>query len=337
MVRVRAFLFASIALQTFMICPMAPAADNGLPRDAMARAADSLGRDDLLTLGQARDYMLTLINRDRASILLKSVVLDDLATKAAQLHSDDMAENSYLSHFDRDGGNPIRRYTAIGGTGYVMENVHFDLTGDMNISEPPVDMQLTDAPAFTKRQLENMEAKFFNETPPHDGHRKNILGPHHTAVGIGLSVAARSGRGTRMTCVQDFLDDYGEFSAIPKTAVPGEQFILQGKLNEGLKLVNIDVLYEELPKPMTVEQLNHTSAWGPPNDRIVTFFPPPYKSPATVSVSEVGNNSEFAVTISTKNWAPGLYYLVVWITKNDPNDAFIASLRTLVLSRPQRD
>jgi len=36
-------------------------------------------------------------------------------------------------------------------------------------------------------QIEHTESMFFNEVPPNDGHRKNILKPWHTKVGIGIA------------------------------------------------------------------------------------------------------------------------------------------------------
>ena len=47
------------------------------------------------------------------------------------------------------------------------------------------------------KQIERAESLFFDEVPPNDGHRKNILKPHHTKVGIGVAQSDRDGDGAR--------------------------------------------------------------------------------------------------------------------------------------------
>src|SRR5436309_1381667 len=56
--------------------------------------------DDALTLDQARQYMLELINRDRAAKRLVPVMLDPVATSAGQKHAEEMAAYKYLAHWN---------------------------------------------------------------------------------------------------------------------------------------------------------------------------------------------------------------------------------------------
>src|SRR5436853_6589737 len=57
----------------------------------------------LLTLVEARAYMLDLINHDRATKGLSPVVLDPVATEAAQRHAEEMVRYRFLAHYNRAG------------------------------------------------------------------------------------------------------------------------------------------------------------------------------------------------------------------------------------------
>ena len=63
----------------------------------------------------------------------------------------------------------------------------------------------------TSRQAEDM---FFHETPPHDGHRKNILKPWHKTVGIGVAQPVATPTEIPVPCfAQEFVDPYGTYAA----------------------------------------------------------------------------------------------------------------------------
>ena len=133
-----------------------------------------------LTIAQARKYMLDLVNRDRASMGLGPVALEDgAAQRAGQAHAEDMAKNGYLGHWGSDGSVPEQRYTEAGGSDMVMENASCFTDEHAR--------KLDHAPLIDPKNIEEAEDMFFHETPPHDGHRKNILKPWHKTVGIGIA------------------------------------------------------------------------------------------------------------------------------------------------------
>jgi uncharacterized protein YkwD len=86
-----------------------------------------------------------------------------LLTQAALNHSKDMAAKNYFAHQGLDGSSPGDRIAA---TGYKA------LTWAENISHWP------SAP-------EGMVDQFYNEKPPNDGHRRNILSCQLTQLGLG--------------------------------------------------------------------------------------------------------------------------------------------------------
>ncbi len=285
-----------------------------------------------LTVEQAREYLLSLINKDRASLNLKPVVLDEAGTRAAQSHSDDMATKGYLSHWNFEGKDPFQRYTESGGKDWDMENVYFDAVNESSGTGALVEIPLVTGPIFHRPEIEKMETSFFGEKPPYDGHRKNIIDPDHTGVGIGLSAASKLGVGMRMACDQEFINKYGEYADIPQSIKTGDRFTISGKLVKGFKLFNVDILRGELPQPMDLQSLSRQRAYGPPEDRIVTYFPAPLPSPAPLMTKETDSGLEFSVEAATDTWRPGIYLVSIWITHEDkPKEPFLASGRIVVI------
>ena len=183
---------------------------------------------EILDQNDARQYMLKLINRDRASVSAPPVVRDDIATQAGQLHSDEMAINGYLSHWTLDGRKPDQRYNDAGGKDAVAENAFVTLEGSAAENVVPNQLRLHPAEVFHRYELDQMESSFFNETPPNDGHRQNIINPYHTSMGIGLSFASNFGMGVKTACAQEFVNHYGEYADIPKAVALGKKFTIQG-------------------------------------------------------------------------------------------------------------
>lgn len=269
---------------------------------------------DELSLSEARQYMLTLINRDRKSQGLKEVTYDDVAEKAGTEHSNEMAKLGYLSHWDMSGRKPDQRYNMAGGSGFVMENTHIQFSGFAGgnvrgTSEFKIDPDAKVA----KRTIEEIEQEFFGEQPPNDGHRKNILDPDHTRVGIGLSYAV-NGDSYRLACTQEFIHSYGNVDVEPQTITIGETFLVKGNLDPGLQLQSLDLFRDDLPKPMTLQDLDATHSYGPPTTRVFTHFAGSGVSRDVLTVKDVDGRQAFECKFPTEKnlWKPGLYYVYVW-------------------------
>lgn len=290
-----------------------------LAQQSVATGNAESSRDEL-SIAQAKKYMLSLINRDRKSQGLKEVDYDETAEKAGDLHSSEMARLGYLSHWDTAGRKPDQRYCSVGGTGFVLENSHIEFAG-FSDEQPPKNAEFKIDPTATlsRKTIEDIESGFFNEQPPNDGHRRNILDPDHTSVGIGLSVA-KYGDNSRVTCAQEFIHSYGNVEAMPVSVNAGESFVVKGSLDPGLRLSSLDLFWEELPQPMTLKQLDETHSYGPPMMRVQTYFP---GAPGAdnLSVNDNGGKLEFSCRFDTQKtvWKPGLYYVYVWARTPDQN------------------
>ena len=99
-------------------------------------------------LEEARRHVVALVNRDRAAAGLSPVRLDDVATRAGQRHTDDMASRGFTAHLGSDGSVPEQRYTEAGGRQMVMENVGCFADGEAR----PLDRE----PRFTAEGLERI-------------------------------------------------------------------------------------------------------------------------------------------------------------------------------------
>ncbi|HEY9786475.1 MAG TPA: CAP domain-containing protein [Candidatus Obscuribacterales bacterium] len=295
----------------------------------------SLAGEDMLGLEEARQYMISIINRDRASLGLKAVARDEVATRAGQDHSDEMARLGYLSHWDTGGRKPDQRYTECGGKGFVMENCHIEESGypDSQNENGRKMAKLEDVPRFDRKTLDDIEDSFFGEKPPHDGHRKNIIDPFHTHVGIGLSIAD-DGNTRRLTCTQEFVNNYAELADIPSAIKVGESFRVAGKLPDGLRVHGIDIYWDELPKKMSIRELARTASYGPPTLRLKSYFPVGAYQPL-IKTAFSGARQEFSLEIATdSSWKPGLYYVYIWAKNGGGTgkESFLISSRTITIN-----
>lgn len=292
----------------------------------------SSAQREMLDTAAARKYMVGLINKDRASVGAPPVELDETATKAGQSHTDEMAINGYLSHWSMDGKKPDQRYTDAGGRDADAENVYASSEGDAAESGPIRQIPLHASQVFKKYQLDEMESRFFNEKPPYDGHRKNIINPTHTAVGVGLSFASSFGMGSRFACTQEFVDHYGDYSEMPSTLDLGGKFTLTGKLRKGVHLHAIELRVEDVPKPLTVAELNKTRSYGGAEKVAKTLLTDPQQTDDPVKITDSDGQEQFSANIvSDDSWQPGEYYVCLWAAVDGQPEDVMISRRTFEL------
>lgn len=104
--------------------------------------------------------VVDLVNDERADVGCAAVTVDSRLTRAAQRHSDDMAEREYLSHTSPDGTTFDERIRDEGHPRPAAENIA------MGLSSPEAVMD-----AWMSS----------------DGHRRNILNCDITTIGVGVN------------------------------------------------------------------------------------------------------------------------------------------------------
>jgi hypothetical protein len=269
----------------------------------------------LLDLEAARHYVLDLVNRDRAASGLEPVEYDETAQRAAQRHAEDMAHLGYTAHWGSDGSVPEERYTEAGGVHFVQENAACFFDGQE---------RALDADArFSSALLEQIEAAFVGERPPHDGHRKNILKGTHTGLGIGLAQPAA----VAQPCMtQEFVDVRGTYAPLPARAHVGGTVHVAGELAEPVTFGGVGVSRIEPRKALSVARLNATSSYPIPAP-FQTFFPAGYVTARPVSVD--GRRFSIDLPLSDQK-RPGRYGISVWGSyPGNEKDLVMVSLRII--------
>ena len=130
-------------------------------------------------------YALSLINTDRQANGVAPLTLS--AVPSGQQHADSMLYFGYFGHGDPQGYGPYQRYTMLGGSGPMGENIGFAACTD----SPPNSTLLYPQPCSTNT-VENgvavLEWSMMNNDVQccGNGHRANILNPIFTTVSIGI-------------------------------------------------------------------------------------------------------------------------------------------------------
>lgn len=125
---------------------------------------------------KAENTMLTLVNNEREKVGLKALKMDTKIRTVAREKSKDMYNRSYFSHVDPDGHDAGWRMDKAG--------IVYTIAGENLAFAPDVQTAHTG--------LMNSE-----------GHRKNILEPRFTRIGIGI---INGGENNEMMFTQNFSD-----------------------------------------------------------------------------------------------------------------------------------
>jgi uncharacterized protein YkwD len=274
-------------------CQRQPGTGHVAEAGPVKRPRGPLGRDD------AAKYVLALVNHDRGQAGLSAVEWDDIAARAGEAHAEDMASHGYTAHWGTDGSVPEERYTTASGTDFVQENAACFFDGENR----PLDRDAKYDPV----ELEKVEAAFMAELPPNDGHKKNILDPSHTKLGVGLAQP----RAVHQPCMaQEFVDTYGDYSPLPRKARVGGVVPVSGKVNAPLKFGSVGIARIDPAHPMTAEELNQTHTYQIPSPYVL-YSPPGFVSPKPVKLD--GNRFSVDVQLSDQN-RPGRYEVSIWAT-----------------------
>jgi uncharacterized protein YkwD len=154
--------------------PSSPTATISNAPRPQATATPSLVKSEFVTAAIERTNLYRKQN-DCPSLRESS-----LLNQAALNHSIDMAKRNYFDHNSPDGETPWDRMHAVG---YQFASAAENIAAGYKTAESVIDA-------------------FFNETPPNDGHRKNILNCSLQEVGIGYYYQSGTKYGTYWT--QDF-------------------------------------------------------------------------------------------------------------------------------------
>lgn len=281
-----------------------------------------------------RSEFLQMINRDRAVAGLPPVELDPQASAIADTYCRQQIRYGTTGHFTVDGLAPYMRYSFAGGNDGVSENA----------------AAWSATYKFSDRSLYDMirrsEDAMMKEVAPHDGHRRTILDPFATHVGIGLAWEHGEFRLT-----EEFIRRYVDWKRpLPRAASLNEQITASGKPLKTYKIEAISVHHEPLPQSLSIQAANLIDSYSLPDKRRDylprlrgTYFQR-HPDGALYEVREEyadGRRGDFSVSRDgTFSFevpfadGPGIYTVVVWVRRPGDPAPIPASNISIRVDRP---
>lgn len=177
------------------------------------------------------------------------MLYDLLGAKVGDAFCLDAATARTSGHWDSAGRPPYLRWALAGGVDYQAENFSSLTRTGGDVEESEVSGLLLDA-----------HGQMMAERPPDDGHRRTVLDPEWTHVGIGAAVA-----GGEFRMVEEFSRRVAEWVEVPRGPLPaGARAPFAVKLPAGWKLVSLEVGFEPAPRPMSREEIRRRGSYSYP-------------------------------------------------------------------------
>ncbi len=184
------------------------------------------------------------INEDRARSGLPPVDWDEAASRVADAYTAAQVAEGTTGHYLTDGMPPYSRTGFAGIFGMGSENA---------VAWHTTASAFTDsAKALAIAGHEDM----MRETPPNDGHRRTILDPEVTHVGVGYAMHRGSFR-----MAEEFLSRRLEELTLQ---LEGGSLSFNGRTRKGYALSFVTIAHEPLPKPLTREQARSRTTYTYP-------------------------------------------------------------------------
>ena len=195
-----------------------------------------------------KDLLLARINRDRVAAGVPPVSDDPRAALVGDLFCLDAAMAGTSGHWDLAGRPPFLRWAQKGGVDFHTENATSYSISSGRIDRPLAELLL--------QAHDGMMA----ERAPADGHRRTVLNPHQTHVGIGLAVV---GGELRMT--EEFTAAALDWIEIPAHALrAGEWATIAAGIPAGLVVSAIEIRHLPEPHALTRRDLAQRGAYSYP-------------------------------------------------------------------------
>lgn len=258
---------------------------------------------------EVRAGLLDRINRDRERHGLAPVLLDEQSSRIADAYCSVQVETGTRGHFSTDGLSPYMRYSFAGIHDAVLENAAAWTAKEV----VPDDL--------INRLAQKSHSEMIAEIPPADGHRRAILDPHVTHVGIGVSWGGREVR-----IVEALLRRYLGWESTRQKMTEGEsaRFVARVLDPRATTVESVSVHYEPFPYRLTRERANMIDTYGLPPEllryeraRPSSPLDAASRNRAMVPAFELrGDLLSFDLVPSSGR---GIYTIVVWARR--PGDA----------------
>ena len=240
------------------------------------------------------------INRDRAEQGLAPVAWDEAASRVAdEFCAAQIAERTH-GHYLRDGLPPYARTALAGVFGYEAQNSSSWLTTAASFPDTPMDLALS------------AHRSMMEETPPDDGHRRTILDPQATHVGVGWSMS-----GGRFQIAQEFLTrEFERLMLTTQDRAPAPVVQMRGAPRSPLRIEFVTMAREPLPVPLTQAEANARTSYRYPRPS-QSYVPEGHtwlrvSDTLTLDRIHLGHDRDFSLTFAPEE--PGLFTFVFWVS-----------------------
>lgn len=198
----------------------------------------------------AKRVLLEKINAERRVEGLRPVAWDPLGARVGDAFCRDAATRRFAGHFDLEGRGPHLRWGLAGGVDWHAENA---------ASESRTGYTFTES---VEKLLLRAHARFMAERPPADGHRRLVLNPNVTHVGIGVHVEPNE---FRMT--EEFSRRVAEAVVAPREPLrPGARAPFAFRLPRGWTVASVSVAWEPGPRPITAREAESRLSYAYPKE-----------------------------------------------------------------------
>lgn len=240
------------------------------------------------------------INADRAAANLPPVAWDDAASRVAGAFTAAQVGEGTSGHFLIDGIPPYARTALAGVFGMGAENsVSWRTTG----------------PRFRESALELALAghsDMMRETPPYDGHRRTILDPHATHVGVGHAIQRGNFR-----MAEEFLTRRLSELTLQRLGDNSEAALLKGRPLAAYRLLFVTLAHEPSPAPLTKAEASARTSYTYPEPKLA-YVEEGLKSMRVVGAEtegriRMGGGGEFSFRFTPAR--PGLWTLVFYLAE----------------------
>ncbi|HEX9303165.1 MAG TPA: CAP domain-containing protein [Thermoanaerobaculia bacterium] len=196
--------------------------------------ADALPPSDARPVDPVKAAVFERINRDRAAARLAPVAWDEAASRVADAFCAEQIRENTSGHYLTNGVPPYARTAFAGVFGMQFENSTTWKTTASSFDEP-----------VEKLALEG-HAEMLGEKPPYDGHRRTILDPNATHVGLGYALERGDFR-----MAQEFLTRHLAWLWLERVANVSGVVRVRGEPIPGRRLLFVSIGWEPAPRPLT--------------------------------------------------------------------------------------
>jgi len=190
------------------------------------------------------------INADRRRAGVPPVRWDDKAALVATEYTREQIRQGAMGHFLLDGIPPYARLSHRGDLGLGAENVVAYVSSDDRINDSPVSLALRG------------EVSMMSETPPNDGHRRAILDPGATHVGIGWSLV-----GGNFRMAQEFTSRRYDWLRVSQVGIDGASIRVRGRALPGMNISFVSVALQPVPAKLSLREVNARHSYAYPDPR----------------------------------------------------------------------